>query len=108
LMTVRDAWSLHAFAVLFGLSFVATVPPTTALTADLFGRRSIAFLFGWIFLAHQVGAALGSLAGGLLYEQTGDYLLAFFSSALACFAAAAMVLAIRSPTRPQVAVAAAT
>jgi MFS family permease len=108
LLTVQDAWSLHAFAVLFGLSYVATVPPTTALTADLFGRRSVAFLFGWIFLAHQVGAAAGSLLGGVLYEQTGGYGLAFFSSALACFAAAAMVLAIRGPVRVRPAVAPAT
>jgi MFS family permease len=108
LMTVRDPWSLHVFAVLFGLSFVATVPPTTALTADLFGRRSVAFLLGWIFLAHQVGAAAGSLLGGVLYELTGDYLAAFFTSALLCFAAASMVLAIRTPARPTLTVAPAT
>ena len=108
LMTVRDPWSLHVFAVLFGLSFVATVPPTTALTADLFGRRSVAFLLGWIFLAHQVGAAAGSLLGGVLYELTGDYLAAFFTSALLCFAAASMVLAIRTPARPTLEVAPAT
>ncbi len=108
LLTVRDAWSLHVFAVIFGLSYVATVPPTTALTADLFGRRSVAFLFGWIFLAHQMGAATGSLLGGVLYERTGGYEVAFVSSALACFAATAMVLAIRVPARPRVAVAPAT
>ncbi|HZU05051.1 MAG TPA: MFS transporter [Chloroflexota bacterium] len=106
LTTVQDARALHVFAILFGLSYIATVPPTTALTADLFGRRSVASIFGWIFLAHQVGSALGAQLGGVLYDLSGDYLFAFLSGGLACFAAGAMVLAIR-PARPPVAVPAA-
>jgi predicted MFS family arabinose efflux permease len=108
LMTVTDPRALHIFAILFGLSYIATVPPTTALTADLFGRRSVATISGWIFLSHQVGSAVGSLLGGVMYQWTGDYQSAFFSGALACFAAAAMVLAIRVPVARPVAVASAT
>ncbi len=97
LLTVQEPRALYAFAVLFGLTYIATVPPTTALTADVFGRQSVATIFGWIFLAHQAGAATGSLVGGLAYQATGSYHSAFLSGALACFAAAAMVLAIRTP-----------
>ena len=108
LLVVQDTVALHIFAILFGLSYIATVPPTTALTADLFGRKSVASITGWIFLSHQVGAAVGSLIGGLVYQVAGSYILAFLSGALACFAAAAMVLAIRTQERPPVAVPAAT
>jgi predicted MFS family arabinose efflux permease len=108
LLTVREAAALHVFAVVFGLSYIATVPPTTALTADIFGRKSVASIFGWIFLAHQVGAATGSLLGGVTYEVTGSYLPAFASGAVLCFAASAMVLAIRAAGRPAVVLPAAT
>jgi MFS family permease len=107
LMVVQDPRALHIFAILFGLSYIATVPPTTALTADLFGRKSVASISGWIFLSHQIGSAVGSLLGGVFYQWTGDYPTAFLTGALACFAAAAMVLGIRVPAqRPVVAAAA--
>jgi MFS family permease len=104
LLTVQEAAALHVFAVVFGLTYIATVPPTTALTADLFGRKSVASIFGWIFLMHQIGAASGSLVGGILYEATGNYTPAFLSGAILCFAASAMVLAIRAGGRAAVAV----
>ncbi|MBX5490421.1 MAG: MFS transporter [Chloroflexi bacterium] len=99
LMLVRDAAALHLFAVLFGVTFIATVPPTAALIADQFGRRSAAEIFGWIFVAHQIGSALGAGLGGWLYQLAGDYQAAFFSGAVACFLAAGLVLALRHPVR---------
>jgi MFS family permease len=108
LLAVRDPAALHVFAVVFGLSYIATVPPTTALTADLFGRKSVGTIFGWIFLTHQLGAAAGSLVGGVVYELTGNYGPAFISGALLCFAASVMVLAIRTTPRPALSVPAAS
>lgn len=86
---------LFAFAAIFGLNYISTVPATTALTAKLYGRYSVGELSGWIFFSHQIGAAVGSIAGGFLYERFGDYTLAFHSAAALAFAAAAMVLVIR-------------
>jgi MFS family permease len=57
---------LNLFAIVFGLNYISTVPATSTLTADLFGRRSVGMLFGWIFLSHQVGAALASYIGGVV------------------------------------------
>jgi MFS family permease len=91
---------LFAFAALFGLNYISTVPATTALTANLYGRRSVGELFGWIFFSHQVGAAVGSTVGGYLYDRFGDYTAAFYSAAVLAFAATIMVLAIREPATP--------
>lgn len=107
LLFVRDAATLHVFAVLFGVTYIATVPPTAALVADCFGRRSAAEIFGWIFVAHQVGSALGAGLGGWLYQLAGDYEAAFFTGALSCFLAAACVLALRAPLQQRAAVPAA-
>jgi MFS family permease len=100
---------LLAFAGVFGLNYISTVPPTTALTAKIYGRYSVGELSGWIFLSHQVGSAVGALVGGWLYDRLGDYTLAFHSAAALGFVAAGLVLAIReepAPGRPVVAPAA--
>ncbi|HET7769614.1 MAG TPA: MFS transporter, partial [Chloroflexota bacterium] len=63
-----DFSGLAIFAVVFGLDYIATVPPTSALAADLFGRRNVGTVFGWIFFAHQAGAALAAYLGGVARE----------------------------------------
>jgi predicted MFS family arabinose efflux permease len=95
LLYVWDAPSLHLWAVIFGLNYVSTVPPTTTLTANIFGRYSVGELSGWIFLSHQVGSALGAALAGWIYEWTGAYDLAFVSAAFMGFLAAGLALAIR-------------
>jgi predicted MFS family arabinose efflux permease len=95
LLYVWNVPSLHFWAALFGLNYISTVPPTTTLTANIYGRFSVGELSGWIFFAHQVGAALGAALAGLIYEWTGSYSPAFVSAALMGFLAAAMALMIR-------------
>jgi len=95
LLGVTDVTELNLFAIMFGLNYISTVPPTSMLTADLFGRRSVGMLFGWIFFAHQIGAGLASYVGGLVYDLTGTYDWAFISAGVLGILAAGMVLAIR-------------
>lgn len=95
LLYVWDAPSLHAWAAIFGLNYISTVPPTTTLTANIFGRYSVGELSGWIFFSHQVGAALGAALAGWIYEWTGAYTIAFVSAAVMGFLAAGLALAIR-------------
>ncbi len=103
LLAVGTTGELNLFAIVFGLNYISTVPPTSMLTADLFGRRSVGMLFGWIFLAHQIGAGLASYIGGAVYDRTGTYDWAFISAGLLGILAALMVLAIREPAsgRPE-------
>ena len=54
---------LSAFAVFYGLDWVATVPPTVRLTAERFGAERSNVTFGWIFAAHQLGAATAAFGG---------------------------------------------
>jgi predicted MFS family arabinose efflux permease len=49
--------SLSAFAVFYGLDWIATVPPTVRLATEAFGERDGPIVFGWIAAGHQVGAA---------------------------------------------------
>ena len=69
--------SLWIFAVMAGFSWIASVPITTSLTADVYGLRALATIAGISFLCHQIGAFFSIILGGILYDMTGSYLLPF-------------------------------
>ena len=69
--------SLWLFAVLAGFSWIASVPITTSLTADVYGLRALATVAGISFLCHQIGAFFSIIMGGVLYDLTGSYMLPF-------------------------------
>jgi sugar phosphate permease len=94
---VDTSWGLTAFAVFYGLDWIATVPPTVRLTADTFGRERAGIMFGWIVAAHQCGAATATLSAGAIRSWTGNYERAFLTSGALCLVTAAMVLQIRKP-----------
>ena len=91
---------LLIFAVVFGLDYIATVPPTANLTARIYGRASVGTLFGWIFFGHMVGAAAAAWVGGVIRDAVGDYTVAFVSAAALGLIAVALVLVIRPGRRP--------
>ncbi len=95
LLYVQDVSSLYLWAAIFGLNYISTVPPTTALTANIFGRYSVGELSGWIFFAHQVGAALGAALAGWIFEWTGSYSSAFVTAAILGVLASGLTLLIR-------------
>jgi MFS family permease len=95
LLYVWNVPSLHLWAALFGLNYISTVPPTTTLTANIYGRYSVGELSGWIFFAHQVGSAIGAALAGWLFEWTGSYSSAFVSAGMLAFVAAGLAMMIR-------------
>src|SRR6201746_1820661 len=66
-------FSAIAFGVVTGLTWLSTVPPTSALVAIMFGTRWFATLYGFAFVSHQVGGFLGVLLGGIVFERFGSY-----------------------------------
>jgi predicted MFS family arabinose efflux permease len=91
---------LVGFVVVYGLDWVATVPPTVALSHEVFGREKGTVVFGWVFAAHQLGAAAAASAAGAIRTALGDYLVAFVSGAALCLVAALVTQAIRRPAVP--------
>ncbi|HEX3275825.1 MAG TPA: MFS transporter [Gemmatimonadales bacterium] len=92
--------SLWAFAVWYGLDWVATVPPTLRLTTDAFGTERAPIVFGWIAVGHQIGAALTAFSAGWIRTAFGDYQPAFWGSGGLCLVAALLALQVgRRPAR---------
>jgi predicted MFS family arabinose efflux permease len=86
--------ALTIFAVLYGLDWIATVPPTLRLANEAFGDNSGPIVFGWIVAGHQVGAASAAFFGGALREMQGDYTLAFQIAGMTAIIAACLSLLI--------------
>ncbi|HLB11904.1 MAG TPA: MFS transporter, partial [Dehalococcoidia bacterium] len=91
---------IYAFAVVFGLGQLATLPLASTMTREIFGQQSMGVILGTILLAHQIGAAIGVYLGGALFDATGSYYWAFLSGALLSLIAAVGSYMIREERRP--------
>src|SRR6266436_4022905 len=66
-------FSSISFGAISGLTWLSTVPPTSALVALMFGTRWFSTLYGFAFVSHQVGGFLGVWLGGIVFEKFGSY-----------------------------------
>jgi predicted MFS family arabinose efflux permease len=83
---------LSVFTVFYGLDWIATVPPTVALTRQAFGAERVGLVFGWVIAAHQIGAALAATFAGVIRTHQGSYDYAFVTAGALCLATAVAVL----------------
>jgi predicted MFS family arabinose efflux permease len=87
--------SMLLFIVVYGLDWVATVPPTVALCRTLFGDNGT-IVFGWVFASHQIGAAAAAFGAGVVRDAFGTYTYAWWAGAALCAIAAALsIVAVR-------------
>jgi MFS family permease len=70
--------SVLIYSAVMGSLWLATVPLTSGLVAQIYGVRYMGTLYGFIFLSHQIGSFLGVWLGGRMYDQTGDYNLVWW------------------------------
>lgn len=92
---------MSLFAIVFGLDYIATVPPTVMLTAQRFGRRSVGTIYGWITFTHMVGGATASYFAGYIHDVSGDYAIAIYVAGLLGLFAAMLAFGISTPSNPR-------
>ena len=85
-------------AIIFGASigflWLATVPLTSGMVAQIFGSRYLSTLYGLVFFSHQIGSFLGVWLGGRLYDLTGSYTIVWLIAIALGFLAALVHLPI--------------
>jgi MFS family permease len=101
LPVIYDVKWLLLFAFIYGVDWIATVPPTANLVATIYGRASVGTIYGWIFFSHMVGAAIAAFAGGFFRDLLGDYHLMFISAGVLGFIAVSLALRISTPAVTQ-------
>ena len=100
LMSPHVEPSMWVFIIVYGLDWVATVPPTVAICREWFGAASGPIVFGWVFASHQIGAAVAATGAGVVRDLTGGYDPAFYAAAGLCAVAGLMSYAIRRVPQP--------
>lgn len=88
--------SMVIFIVVYGLDWVATVPPTAALCRSIFKERGT-IVFGWVFASHQIGAAAAAFGAGVVRDVFGEYTYAWWGGAAICVLAAVLSVMTRHP-----------
>lgn len=95
LLAPKSLFVMTTFTVLLGFTSVSTVPPVSGLISRYFGVRSLATLFGFVFLMHQAGGFVGAWTGGLWFNMAGNYTGIWVINLVVNVLAAAISYAIR-------------
>lgn len=82
------------FGICFGFLWLATIPATFGIVAQVFGTRYLSMLSGLIFLSHQLGSFSGAYLGGYFFDNFGSYDYAWYLSIALSFFATLMHLPI--------------
>ena len=80
----------------YGVFHLATTPLTPGMAAALYGRRPLGSLHGYILLGHSLGALLGPVVAGAVFDWTGRYELAFLLTAVTLAGASACCAMIKA------------
>jgi predicted MFS family arabinose efflux permease len=90
----RQEVALYVFAVLGGISWLATPGSVTALTGEVYGMRALGTLTGISLAAHQIGGGASVWLAGVLHDLTGSYDISFMMAAIALIAASLISFSI--------------
>jgi MFS family permease len=92
LLLVGTHWELYAAAAIGGIVWAGSIALSSAILADVYGVRLVGILYGWAYLAHQIGAMISSWLGGWGYERFGTHWIAFGTAGALLLIAAAVSL----------------
>jgi MFS family permease len=87
--------SSFIFGATFGFLWLATVPATSGIVAQMFGTKFLGLLYGIVFLSHQIGSFLGAYLGGLFHDLYGSYDYAWYLAIVLSIFAAIIHLPIK-------------
>ena len=73
LLVMPSSVGLWVFAVVAGSSWLATVPQTSALTAEVYGVRNVGAITGMLTMVHMCAGAVAVLAAGFSFDYFGSY-----------------------------------
>lgn len=78
IMTPITPETVVIFSIAMGSLWLATVPLTSGLVAQIYGLRYMGTLYGVVFFSHQLGGFLGVWLGGALYDLYNSYTLVWW------------------------------
>ena len=73
LVLLPPVLGLWVFAIVGGMSWLASVPQVGALTVEIYGVQRAGTLNGMLTLVHQIGGASAVFGAGLVFDLSGSY-----------------------------------
>jgi len=102
LVSVKTPLAIFVASALVGLNFGGNFALFPSATADYFGTKNIGNNYGWIFTAYGIAGILGPVAGGVLFDATQRYMMAFVFAGILCFLAAGCSMGVWGFAKAQV------
>lgn len=81
LIPAKMVWMLFSIAILISVNYGLTAAESP-LVAGLFGLKALGIIFGVVGLGYTIGASLGPLLAGYIYDTTDSYTFAFLLCAV--------------------------
>ena len=95
--TLREPWQLIYTLPVFGIGFGGIIPVRSSLQAEFFGLKAFGAIQGLTLTVSTVGAFLGPILAGWLYDVSDSYRLAFLLLAAGPAIAIPMIITARPP-----------
>jgi MFS family permease len=99
LIWARDFWALYLFAIVYGFAFGGRATAISVLVVDAFGVSSIGVILGLMDIGWGAGGAIGSAIGGLIFDVTDSYVIAFEAGAVAMLIATLLIATVKTKRR---------
>ena len=93
----RYEWGLYLGAAVIGFNFGGNFALFPAVTADLFGNKSVGTNYPWIFLAYGVGGIVGPILGGIMGDHHW-WMWAFVPAGILCIFGSILAMTLKPPT----------
>jgi len=77
--------ALYGYTFCFGTGYGAIAPLNWSIAADIYSGSHFGSIYGLLFIGTGVGAALGPLFGGMMFDIFSGYALAFGMAVLLLF-----------------------
>jgi len=95
----QDLWMLYLFALVYGFAYSGFGSSMGALIGDTFGLGKIGAIFGVLEIGFGIGAAIGSTVGGIIFDVSNSYSVAFLMGAIAMLITALLIVLVRRESR---------
>ena len=95
ILKYQNLASFYIFSLAFGLTLMVTAPLTPILAGKLYGFSHVGLISGFVVTVHHLGGGFWSYMGGVIFDRTGSYWLAFVLSALMSLIAVFCTISIR-------------
>jgi MFS family permease len=95
LVSITEVWMFYLFVGIFGIGYGVCLTSESPLVAWLFGVSSHGLLLGIISFGFTIGAAIGPLLTGYIFDVTGSYQVAFLTFAVLSVVGLILMVLIR-------------